>query len=207
MSPLTNWGYTLTEIEALPDMLTASEYNTMTNGKYAGYGDQIEAEIRAAGMAIRNFVGWHLTPSAACELKTTFFDRRVAWVGHDVLIQLPARFVTEITSVTIGGTSFDDYVLDTTGLLRVIDVGMAERKTEIDILYTAGLPDGLMAPVEELIAHRVTHSVALPPGITSEASGGVSVTYNANWINNARATGLASDNKELLIPYKVQGVF
>ena len=44
-------------------------------------------------------------------------------------------------------------------------------------------------------------------GITSEAAGGVSITYNANWINSARATALPDDNKEVLAPYRLQGVF
>lgn len=207
MSLLTTWGYTLTNTATLADLLTVDDFNTMTGGKYAGMAEQVAAEISAASAAIRNYVGWHLAPSAACELKTTFFDRRISRVGGDVLIQLPARYVTDIESVTIGGVEYDHLVLDPTGLLRVICVGGCERYAEVDVVYTAGLPDGLMASIKELTAHRVTHAVAVPAGVTSEASGGVSVTYNANWINNARASGLAEDNKEILIPYRVQGVF
>lgn len=207
MSLLTTWGYTLTEVDSLPDMLTVAEYNKYTGGKYAGMTDQIEAEISAASAAIRNFVGWHLGPSAACELNTTFFDRRVVMVGCDVVIQLPARYVTDISSVRINGVEHETYILDPSGLLRVIGVNTMDYYATVVVDYTAGLPDGLMAPVKELIAHRVTHAVAVPSGITAEASGGVSVTYNANWVNNSRATALVGDNKELLIPYKVQGVF
>jgi hypothetical protein len=43
--------------------------------------------------------------------------------------------------------------------------------------------------------------------VQSEAAGGVSVTYNATWTNSARATALPSDNKEVLAPYRLQGVF
>ena len=204
---LTTWGYKLTELNTLPDLITAEEFNAYTGSKYAGFADRIAAEIPAASAAVRNFVGWHLGPAAACELNTTFLDRRVTRIGADVLIQLPARHVTEIGSVSIDGTEEDSYVLDPTGLLRVLNCGGFERFTPIVATYTAGLPDALMAPIKELVAHCVTHAVAVPAGVTSEASGGVSVTYNANWINNARATGLASDNKELLIPYKVEGVF
>ena len=55
--------------------------------------------------------------------------------------------------------------------------------------------------------HRVTHALANSYGIQSESSGGVSVTYSANWINNSRATALADDNKEVLEPYRLRGVF
>ena len=206
MSLLTTWGYTLTALDTLPDLLSVEEFNTFTGNKYAGYSTQVGVEISAATAAIRNFVGWHLAPSASCELSTTFLDRRVTRVGTDALIQLPARYVTDIDAVTIGGVEYEDYILDPSGLLRVLNVS-GERHTPIVVSYTAGLPEGLTAPIKELVAHRVTHAVAVPAGVTSEASGGVSVTYNANWINNARATALVGDNKEILIPYKVQGVF
>lgn len=206
MSLLTTWGYELTALDTLPDLLSVEEFNTFTGNKYAGYSTQVGVEISAATAAIRNYVGWHLAPPASCELSTTFLDRRVTRVGTDILIQLPARYVTDIDAVTIGGVEYEDYILDPSGLLRVLNVS-GDRYTPIVVSYTAGLPEGLMAPIKELVAHRVTHAVAVPAGVTSEASGGVSVTYNANWINNARATALVGDNKEILIPYKVQGVF
>lgn len=205
MSILTNWGYELTGIDTLPDLMTFEEYVAYTGRR--DNQERVEKEISAACAAIRNFVGWHLGPSEACEMEAAFLDRRITKAGKDVLIQLPARYVTDISSITINGIERDRYVLDTAGLLRVIDVKGVERYAPVVVTYTAGLSENLLAPVKELIAHRVTHAIAVPPGITSEASGGVSVTYNANWINNSRATALAGDNKELLVPYKVQGVF
>ena len=64
-----------------------------------------------------------------------------------------------------------------------------------------------MDAIKELIAHRVTHALASSAGVQSETAGGVSVTYSANWINSSRATALADDNKEVLAPYRVRGVF
>lgn len=209
MSLLTTWGYTITDMDSLENMLDVDDFSTLTGGKYRGKDDQIEAEIGAACQAIRNYVGWHLYPSAICNMKTTFYDRRIAIVGRDILIQLPARFVTEIKSITIGGVSYETFVLDPIGILHVYDVRMCglQRYNEIEITYAAGLTDNMMASIQELIAHRVTHSLAVPAGVTQESSGGVSVTYNANWINSARATALPDDNKEVLAPYRVQGVF
>lgn len=205
MSLLTNWGYTLTEVDYLPDLMTAEEYATMTGRN--DDASRVTEEIAAACAAIRNYVGWHLGPSEECKMSATFMDRRVTRVGCDVLIQLPARYVTDIGSVKINGTERENYILDPSGLLRVIEVGYEERYAPVVVEYTAGLPDAFLIPIKELVAHRVTHAMAVPPGITSEAAGGVSVTYNANWINNSRATALAGDNKELLVPYKVMGVF
>lgn len=205
MSLLTTWGYTLTEADGLPAMLTVQEYATYTGRNDPP--DRIEAEIDSACAAIRNFVGWHLAPSESCQVSINALDRRIMYVGRDILIQLPARFVTEVTSVVIDGTEYTDVSTDTNGLIRVFDAYAASRRSNIVVNYTAGLEGAALNPIKELIANRVTHAIAVPAGITSEASGGVSVTYNAGWINNSRATALAGDNKELLVPYKVQGVF
>lgn len=203
---ITIWGYELVNMNSIPDMLTIQEFNEFTGSQYTDE-DRISAEISAACAAIRNFVGWHLAPSAACKLDTFMLDRRISAVGRDILIQLPARYVTVVSSVTIDGTVCEHFAVDPNGLVRVFDAGTFERYAPVEVIYTAGLADEMLAPVKELIAHRVTHSIAVPAGITSEASGGVSVTYNANWINNSRATALVGDNRDLLVPYKVQGVF
>lgn len=205
MSLLTTWGYSLADVNSVPDMMDSDEYETMT-GRNDNV-DRVDAEISAACAAIRNYVGWHLSPALACEFRTIGSDRRITRTHGDVLIQLPARYVTEVESVTIGGTEYDSFYADPNGLLRVFGVSFISRDDMIVVQYTAGISDEMIAPIKELIAHRVTHAMAVPAGVTSESSGGVSVTYNANWINNSRATALVGDNKELLIPYKVQGVY
>jgi len=206
---LTTWGYKMTDLASLDDMLSIDEFNTFSGSKYRLAEDRISAEISAACAAIRNYVGWHLFPSAQCVMETTFYDRRVTVNGPDVLVQLPARFVTDVESVTIDGTEYTTFVIEPNGILHIYDVARHDirRYTGITVTYRAGLSEEMMAPVKELIAHRVTHSVAIPSGITQESSGGVSVTYNANWINSSRATALPDDNKEVLAPYRVQGVF
>lgn len=203
---ITMWGYTLPELNTLPDMMTVNQYKTFT-GRNSDGDERVAAEISAACAAIRNYAGWHLGPSEVCRVSTTIADRRVTCIGNDILIQLPAKAVTEVASVTIGGTEYADFDIDQVGLLRVYNVGIVERYSKVIVDYTAGLPDDMLAPVIDLIAHRVMHAHAVAPGITSEASGGVSVTYNAGWVNSTRATALNDVERELLVPYKVQGVF
>lgn len=207
MSLITNWGYTLTELSALPEMLSEIEFDEMTAGKYDG-DERIGSSILAAEAAIRNYCGWHLYPSAECQLSTTLFDRRITAVGAGYMIQLPAKFVTAVSAVSIAGTAYTTFVLETNGILRVYNapVGLPPY-TEVVVTYTAGLTGSLILPVKDIIAHRVTHALANSYGVSSEAAGGVSVTYNANWINSSRATALPSDNKEVLEPYRLMGVF
>ena len=125
------------------------------------------------------------------------------------MIQLPARFVSEITSVSIAGVELAQscYVWETNGVLRVHNVNSFSSYDMVEVLYTAGVDDGLMDGIKELIANRVTHALASSYGITSESTGGVSVTYSAAWAGSSRATALSDDTKELLLPYRLQGVF
>lgn len=208
MSMLTTWGYTLTDVSALPQILSVSEYDIFTADKYSG-DNRENPNILAAESAIRNYCGWHVAPSLACELSTTFFDKRVTRVGAGVLIQLPATYVTEITSLTIGGTEYDTYVIEPNGILRVYGLSGVTiyPYTAIVVDYVAGLPAGMYDGLKELIAHRVTHALSSTSGVQSESAGGVSITYNASWTNNSRATALADDNKEVLSPYRLRGVF
>lgn len=206
MSLVTIWGYEVKDMDTLPEMLETIEYDRFTADKYAG-DVRTAGNIMAAEAAIRNYCGWHVYPPLLCELSTTFFDRRVVLSDGIVMIQLPATYVTSVSSVTIGGVQYDKYVLDTNGMLRIFGVPCQEPYSSIVIEYTAGIPEELMAGIKELIAHRVTHAMASTSGVQSETAGGVSVTYNAAWTNNSRATALADDNKEVLAPYKVRGVF
>ena len=209
MSLVTIWGYEVKDMDTLPEMLETIEYDRFTADKYAGDA-RTAGNIMAAEAAIRNYCGWHIYPSLPCVLSTTFFDRRVTTAGRYIMIQLPATYVTAVKSIQIAGVAYDEtFVLDNNGILRIYDVNMCAIReySPIVVEYTAGIPEELAAGLKELIAHRVTHAMASTAGVQSETAGGVSVTYNATWTNNSRATALADDNKEVLAPYKVRGVF
>ena len=203
----TNWGYTLTNVNEFTDFLTVEDFNKFTNGKFAG-DQRISQNIPSATRSIQNYCGWHIVYALT--------DLRDAFVGPDLLIQLPARFVTDIKSVIVDavkvgdewqGEAITDFDLDESGLLRIFDIGYHDRRSRIRIVYDAGIDSTQMDVLKELVAHRVTHAVSSSYGITSEAAGGVSVTYNAAWAGNTRSTALPDDNKEILEAYKVKGVF
>ena len=207
MNFTTLWGYELVDTESMPVLLSTEDFNTYTAGKYSG-DVRISKELESASMAIRNYVGWHLYPSAPCKLTMTMQSRRVTCVGVDILIQLPAKFVTAVDTVTINGNECE-FTFETNGIVRVygVDYHGVKRFSEVVVEYTAGLPDALMGAVKELTAHRLTHALASSNGVTNETAGGVSITYNAAWINGARATALPEEDKEVLGSYKCQGVF
>ena len=203
---LTTWGYTLTDVDTLPDILAEEEFNIDTANKYSG-DVRIKPEIKAAESAIRNYVGWHLAGSLDCLFEVRARSKNISTVSHDTIIQLPARYVSEIKSVLIDGAEAEDYEIQTNGILTVFDLIPDKRNSKISVQYVAGLTDSMMDAVKDIVMHCVTHALANSYGIQSESSGGVSVTYSATWANTARATALASDNKEVLEPYRLQGVF
>lgn len=211
----TTWGYKLTTATALTDFLTKTEFDKFTANKYTG-DVRIEPNISSATRAIQNYCGWHIYPNLECEMVYRVADLRDCFVGSDLLIQLPATFVSGITSILLNcsfvddewhGDSVTDFDLETSGLLRIYDVGSIDRRSKIRIVYNAGIDATELDAIKELTAHRVTHAVSSSYGITSEAAGGVSVTYNASWAGNTRSTALPDDNKEVLNPYRVKGVF
>lgn len=219
MSLLTNWDYTIcdpdseTVITSMDPMLTADEFDDLTAGKY-GTDERIQPNINAASSAIRNYCGWHVYPSYPCEFNATMYNGSVKVVRGGILIQLPAKYVSAIESITIGDSEFTGdtgsthFVIEPNGIVRVFGMESGlQPYTPVCVRYTAGVPDGLMDGIKELVAHRVTHALASSGGIQSETAGGVSITYSANWTNSARSTALADDNKEVVEPYRLRGVF
>ena len=215
MSMLTPWGYTLTTATSLTDFLTTTEFGSFTNSKFTG-DSRVSANIAPATRSIQNYCGWHIYPALECEMCYNMRDLRDALVGNDLLIQLPATLVNSVTSILLDAQKVDgewtgeettDFDLNASGLIRVYDVGYRDRRSKIRVVYNAGLAENQMDVLKELTAHRVVHAVSSSYGITSEAAGGVSVTYNASWAGNTRASALPDDNKEILAAYKVRGCY
>lgn len=209
MSLLTPWGYTLTGVDSLPDAITVEEFNARTANKYTG-DTRTAGAIASASQAIRDNVGWHLLPAAACKLHTSFLDKRIAFVGGDIIqIQLPARYVSAVTSVEIDGKEYQSFFVESNGLLKVYRVRCAHitSYSVLDVTYTAGLPDGLTNALKDIVANRALKSLAQSYGIQSETAGGLSVSYSAAWASDASSSSLSPAEEATLSPYRLRGVF
>lgn len=211
----TTWGYTLTTATALTDFLTVQEFNSFTANKFTG-DVRIQPNIHSATLSIQNYCGWHIYPNLECEMVYRVFDLRDCFVGRDLLIQLPSTYVTEVSSILLNakkeenqwtGDATTDFDFEKSGILRIYDVDNIDRRSKIRIVFKSGIDSTQMDVLKELTAHRVTHAVSSSYGVMSEAAGGVSVSYNATWAGNTRSTALPDDNKEVLNPYRVKGVF
>lgn len=149
----------------------------------------------AASAAIRNTCGWHVSPSMSC--------RCVVDVdGLTRSVWLPARNVTAITSVTVGGEAVTDYQWSRMGQIlfpRPIQRGMQAVVVE----YVAGIEDaGDLAALAEGVASRA-RALASRPGVTSESAGGVSVSVSASMAAASAAPFLTDVERAALAPYKV----
>ena len=63
----TPWGYTLTELNELPTILTEEEFSTMTAGRYTD-DVRIPSMLAAAQSAVRELCGWHIADNQPCEV-------------------------------------------------------------------------------------------------------------------------------------------
>ena len=213
---LTAWGY-IADTASMADLLTAQEFSNYTAGKF-GSDTRITANIPAASSSIRNFCGWHISPSLTCGMLYRVADLRDYFVGPDLLIQLPATFISSVSKIVVDaklneltqeyeGDIMTDYDLTTSGLLRIYDVGIRDRKSQIFIKYTAGLSGDATPAIKELAANMVTHAVTSSYGVNSETAGGVSVSYSSTWAGQSGSTALTNDTRDTLDAYKVKGVY
>lgn len=210
MSLVTPWGYAMTNGVDIPRLVSAEGFNELTAGKYANDA-RTEPIIEAACMGVRGHCGWHVYPSAEC----TFSERLLAGNGRlkrsgtDILIQLPAAYVTAISSVTVDGAETTDFDFETNGLVRIFNVYTfsVTRKTIISVEYTAGIPDALMGGIRELVVSRATRALTATNGVSSESAGGVTISYNGQWINSGGAGSLQPADAGILEPFVARGVF
>lgn len=214
---LTPWLY-VADAETLPNFISEFDFNRFTNGKFNG-DLRIGANIPSATASIRNYCGWHISPNLTCGMLYRVNDLRDYFVGNDLVIQLPATFVTSVEKIVLDavlnndtheyeGELTGDYDIDMgSGLLRIYDVGHRDRKSKIFVKYNAGYSEGEITTIKELTADLVSHSVVNPYGVNSETAGGVSVSYSASWSGRANSTALADNTKAALETYKVRRVF
>lgn len=216
---ISPWGY-IYDAETLPALINSTEFAAYTNSKFGTTDTRIASNIKSASDAIRNYCGWHISPSLTCGMLYNVMNLRDAFIGGDLLIQLPATFVTSIEKIVLDAVwdnDIEEYIGEeitdanrielnsANGLLRIYDVGARDRRSKIFVKYIAGYSDA--EAIKEITTLRVVHALTNPYGVTSEAAGGVSVSYSSAWSGRANSTALPSEERETLDAYRVRGVF
>ena len=186
----TAWGYDVSE--ALEPIIYADDFNDMTNGAYSD-NPRVEAALNAASQAIRNYCGWHISPSLSCTAKPA---------GGAVVMKLPAGYVSEIESVTENGVTVTDYEWREDGLIkRNYPNAWTPAWGGIEVEYTAGYEADAVPDLVEAVCAITSGVLSVSAGVTSESADGVSVSYSSS--ASSIAAGLTSQMKCALEPYKV----
>lgn len=187
----TPWGY---DVASLSPIISVADFNTRTGNAYAT-NPRVGAALEAASQAIRNYCGWHVSPSVQC----TAYP-----VGGDVVAKLPAGYVSAITSITEDGTTLtsDDYEWRRDGLIkRAYPYRWSDKWDGIVAVYQAGYDAGAVADLSEAVVAIAAGVLAVSAGVTSESADGVSISYAQS--ASSIAAGLTYQQKEALSAYKV----
>ena len=188
----TAWGYDVSD--SISPIISIAQFNEMTGGVYAD-NPRIEAALKAASQAIRNFCGWHVCPSMSCTAEPE---------GGAVVMRLPATYVSAIASVTENGeaVSSDGYQWRKDGLIKRNYPGIwSDAWGGISVAYTAGYSEDAVPDLAEAVCAITAGVLAVSAGVISESADGVSISYASS--ASSIAAGLTSQQKSALQPYKV----
>lgn len=205
---ITNFGYSIENVSVMPEILSEEEFNSMTANKFALDG-RVADTIKSVTASIRNYCGWHIAPQELCVLVLNSQDLRISGKYCDINIQLPYRYVNSIEKVIINAKFEDnnwigdevEFNFNHLGFLTLYDTHFDSRRSNVVIFANAGISD--TDALKGLIANKVSNVLSGTYGIQSESAGGVSITYNSNFVNGSKPNCFMTDDKELLNSYKL----
>lgn len=188
---ITAWGYEVSDLEPI---ITADEFNELTNDTYAS-NPRVASAVAAASQAVRNYCGWHITPSMDCVCYP---------IADGKLLKIPAGYVSAISSVTEDDTELESgqYEWRHDGLMRRCSFRFWSRLWDgIKVEYTAGYDAEAVPDLVEAVCAIAAGVLAVSAGVTSESADGVSISYSAS--ASSIAAALTAQQKSALEPYRV----
>ena len=187
----TPWGY---DAEDLGPIISVNQFHAITDCAYMD-NPRVESALLAASQAIRNYCGWHISPSVQC---TAYPE------GGAIVAKLPAGYVSEIVRITEDGTvlSSGDYEWRRDGLIkRAFPHRWSSKWDGIKAEYMAGYEAEAVPDLVEAICAITTGVMSVSAGVISESADGVSISYSQS--ASSIAAGLTAAQKSALESYKV----
>lgn len=184
-SIITPWGYS---VEELPPIVDVDTFNKLCPG-LSSSSDTKSKVLDAVSAAVRNYCGWHVSPSLEC----TFVGN-----GEGDLLMLPGMRITEVSSLAINGASVTDYQWTGAGMVRLNSGLFPDVWRSVECVYTAGTED---AAVLQIVAQIAANHLAAAPGVASERAGDVSITFNSTGSGITGGVSLLPRDYALLFPY------
>jgi hypothetical protein len=153
--------------------------------------------LEAATAAIQDAAGWHIAPIRQQTMRLT---------ARGPLLLLPTLRLTELVSVTNGGTAVRlddiDYGLFETGDGLLAYGGWTQRRGGITATFEHGYPR-VPAALEDLCMIMAARSMGSPLGVTNERSLASSVTWSQAASNIAGGTFIAEHEQANIDPYRI----
>jgi hypothetical protein len=191
----------------LPPFATMTQLVAYSQQRISPTDPTAELMLAAASNMIRRYCGWHIYPSVE-------FDLVMDGPGGSVL-QLPSRYLTDVTSITEGG------LLTDSSAYRWSQLGEVERAQpywmsgrwinwwplgyrSVEVAFTSGYDE---APPElaTMVLGMTARALSSPTGATREQAGQVSVQYALSSQHAAGGLALMANDLEQLDPYRIVG--
>lgn len=193
----TQYGYDVIlddDASVLPPLVSPFEISQASGGRIASTDPRLPGVCAAVSAVIRDFCGWHIAPSLACELDTQV-DTRV--------IVLPAKLVTSVDRVS---TDDEDVAFQSkrSGLIKVGRHPQNRGQWEAyHVEYQAGIDDLAATPIGQVATQVALNNLVATPGVRGESVGQVSLSYNMLSDGVAGGVQLLARDREQLKPYRI----
>lgn len=187
----TAWGYDVED--SFDPIISVADFDSMTGGNYSS-NPRVEAALMAASQAVRNYCGWHITPSVDCTAYPA---------GGTNVMRLPAGYVSAIDTVTEDETVVDSttYEWKRSGLIRRRCRPWSDSWDGITVEYTAGYDPEAVPDLCEAVCAIASGVLSVAPGVVQESADGVSISYSSS--ASSIAAAITSQQKSALEPYRV----
>ena len=175
-----------------------SELFDPDDSDWAEYQQQApEYYLRVAGHAIRNYLGWHLSPSLVHTIE--------APVGQRGLIMLPSRYITAIGQVQISGVTLEedeDFVWDAGGWIETGRFFFDAWPNRATVTFTHGY-EVMPLEVKQVAYEMVESTIATPVGNVSQMS--TPAGYRIS-LSDPSGFHFNKGQQAILAPYRLYGV-
>lgn len=188
MMVATDYGYSV-EGE-LDSLISVFDFLTLCPGLSATT-EQVQAVLDAVSAAVRDYCGWHVSPSLECDYTGS---------GCADLLMLPGMNVTSVDTLEISGDAVTDYEWTGAGMVRLTSALFPQSWRSVRCVYTAGYSSAVLAHV---VAQIASNALVAAPGVSSERAGNVSVTYNQTGAGITGGISLLARDRELLARYRL----
>lgn len=183
---VTPWGY---EVEELSSIISVEEFRALCPGM-SSTDAEVQAALDAVSSAVRDWCGWHVSPSLECSYMGN---------GEGRLLVLPAMGVTSVDSLFVNGES-PEYEWTAAGMVRLKSGRFPDSWRSVECAYTAGFDSGAIGQV---VAQIASNALAAAPGVANERAGNVSITYNQTGAGITGGVSLLPRDYSILAPYKL----